>query len=269
MVVGVGHVRPFVGPVDVVTELGAENGVDVEILVREVAAQAQDVLGPRVADVGDVVGVDHAVPVRIQESDVPGLGVGLQHLAVKVEVTVDVVLALENAVRFVADEVSHRVAFCHPCDGGVAHRPTPTIQESGFSGHIDDEVSEVGVVQGVAELPVALASAVGDGQVHPAVADFTEVGRGVVRGTDVPRDDLGHQQVLRGALVDVGFDGQLVLEQAEFQTEVNLLAFLPLHVGVGRGGEGGALVQDLVLCAKRVAEDVFDAGHVAERGDAV
>ena len=181
----------------------------------------------------------------------------------------DVRFVLEYAVRFVADKVSHRVAFGHPRDGGVAHRPTPPIQESGFTGHIDDEVSEVGVVQGVAELPVALASAVGDGQVHPAVANFTKVGRGVVGGTDVPWDDLGHQQVLRGALVDVGFDGQLVLEQAELHTEVNLLAFFPLHVGVGWGGEGRALVQDLVLCAKRVAEDVFDAGHVAERGDAV
>ena len=117
-------------------------------------------LRPRGSDVANVIRVDDAVPIGVQEADVSRLGVRLKQISFEVDVAVDVGLRLEDAIGLIADKVTDCVAFRHPGDGGVAHRPSPTVQVTRFAGYADDLVAEVGVVEVGVELEVALSHSV-------------------------------------------------------------------------------------------------------------
>ena len=250
-------------------DLGVEDGAGVEVLVRDVGAQADDVLGPRAADVPDVIGVDGAVAVGIEESDVPGSGIGLEEVAIGVYVAEDFALVLENSIRLVPHEVAYLVPFGHACDGRVANGPSPTVEVTGFTGDADDFILEVRVRQLGVPLQIAFTGTVAQNQVNPLVAYLTEVGSRVVGGTDVARNLLRHEQVFCGLSVEVRFNGEFVVKESKFDTDIDLLTFLPFHIGVGRRGEGSTGVQGLGFRTEGVGEYAFNAADVAQRRDAV
>ena len=96
----------------------------------------------------------------------------------------------------------------------------------------------MGVIQAGVQGPIFAFSAVTNGKIDAAVFNLTEVGGGVVGGSDVPRDELGHQQILGGFAIDVRLNGEFVVEQTQLDAEVELLTFLPFHVGVGGRRKG-------------------------------
>ena len=181
----------------------------------------------------------------------------------------DVGFGLENSGGFISDKVSHSIAFRHAGDGGVAHGPPPTVQVTRFTGHIDDFVFEVRVVELGVQIPIALAHAVPNAHFHAAVQDFTEVGGGVVGGADVAWDLLGHEQVLGAFAVDIRFDVQLVVKQTELDAEVKLFALFPLYVRVGRSSQCCAGIECLVVASKGIGKGVLNPSHIAQRRNAV
>ena len=250
--VGVGDVGAAGGIVYVVADGALQEHGEVETSPRGVEVETPGPVRSALADEGAVGVGDDAVLIDVDEADVSGECVGLDHPALGVGVGTDLLDVLEDSVGLVAVEVGERHSVLGARDGAGALEGVE-VGPSGFVAVFDELVAEVRQVAGNAEVEVLLAVFVGALQFDAAVLHDTHVA-GRLGFTYVRRDVHGHQHAVGDLLEPVDGEGYGVVEESEVETEVGLDGLFPTQALVGESA--GLYALDGLF---GVAEDVVVA----------
>src|SRR6185437_2320808 len=226
--------------IDFVAKDADELDVQREVVIGGIELEAGLQGGPGCADELAVVVVDLAVAVLIDIFDVAGFGVGLDHLARLVHVAVDLALAFEDAggfdhipgadgmADFRADEVRglEVVYFVTLCVGTLA-------------AHRDHFVVDRGEVAFEIPFKRLFFAVIGHAELDAFVFDGGGVYDGVLSGlldyAEIHRLGQLYEDAGGAASVEIGGDGDAVMEDIGIEADVAFSAGLPMDVGVIQG----------------------------------
>ena len=234
----------------VVEHLVAIRAVDedaqVEVLVTEGVGPTEGELGQRRTDVGAVVLVDDTVTVHVLILHVanPNGGVLREHAVAGILLGLrrglDILERGVNTVGLIAVEVEQALAHV----GHADHvGPLTVAHDLGIVGTVKSD--KFILVERNLSLRIPLKRAndgvSGQGDFDTSVADVAIVAHGsgqgrrcITRGAHVRRQLQVHQHVLRLLAIPVNNQADAVVQEAQVETDVELLLLLPLHTLVGK-----------------------------------
>jgi hypothetical protein len=192
-------------------------------------------VGSGLPDGGAIVVADLPVVVQVDEAQVAGARVRLDHVALGVLPVLDVGLALEDARRAPHVERADRLA-----DHGAGHALDAGADRRAAVAERHHAVARGGEGQRVVEPQVAALEPVRGAELEARVAHLAGVEHRVAHRAERVGYRQVHEHVVRVVHVVIGRERERVVQQAQVEADVRGAVLLPAEVGVGHANLRGA-----------------------------